>query len=317
VWWADRNFRWSGLVFATRENEKCGWGANELLQRASLMEDSVFDKMMHGITTRRYSAVVKELEQAYGIQKSAISEHFIDASRQRLETLMVRPLKEHAFCGMMIDGTHFGDQQLITFLGITVHGYKVVLGLRQGATENTTVVKQLLDDLQERGVDFEVPRLYILDGGKALSAAVKQKAGKAAFIQRCQIHKVRNVVDHLIEDHKGYVRQKLLSAYRTRDHNDAERALALLHRELMDLNPSAARSLHEGMQESLTIHRLRVPPATSNQFRQYQLDRVGILDRRDRMPQCETLAKRRSAPSVGRQRATLGRVEMEPSAWLP
>jgi putative transposase len=241
-------------------------GSYELLQRASLMEDSVFDKMMHGITTRRYSAVVKELEQAYGIQKSAISEHFIDASRQRLETLMVRPLKEHAFCGMMIDGTHFGDQQLITVLGITVHGYKVVLGLRQGATENTTVVKQLLDDLQERGVDFEVPRLYILDGGKALSAAVKQKAGKAAFIQRCQIHKVRNVVDHLIEDHKGYVRQKLLSAYRTRDHNDAERALARLHRELMDLNPSAARSLHEGMQESLTIHRLRVPPRLRTSF---------------------------------------------------
>jgi len=163
-------------------------GSYELLQRASLMEDSVWKKMMHGITTRRYSAVIKELEEAYGIQKSTISEHFIEASRQRLDKLLTRPLGEHAFCAMMIDGTNFDDQQMITVLGITVHGHKLVLGLRQGATENTTVVKQLLEDLRDRGVDFEVPRLYILDGGKALSAAVRRAAGKAAVIQRCQIH---------------------------------------------------------------------------------------------------------------------------------
>ena len=89
---------------------------------------------------------------------------------------------------MMIDGTPFGDQQLITALGVTVHGQKLVLGLRQGATENATVVKQLLADLQERGVDFEVPRLYVLDGGKALFAGVRQVAGKAAVVQRCHIH---------------------------------------------------------------------------------------------------------------------------------
>ena len=235
-------------------------GSYEMLQRASLMEESVWRKMMHGLTTRRYSQVIEELEQAYGIKKSTISEHFIEASRQRLDKLLARPLGEYALCAMTIDGTVFGDQNLITVLGLTVHGHKVLLGLRQGATENSTVVKQLLADLQERGVDFEVPRLYILDGGKALFAGVRHAAGKAAVVQRCQVHKIRNVIEHLTEEHRGHVRQKLHCAYGMREYADARRGLDLLLRELMDLNPSAAKSLEEGMEETLAVHRLRVPP---------------------------------------------------------
>jgi len=235
-------------------------GSYEMLQRASLMEESVWKKMMNGLTTRRYSEVVQELEQAYGIRKSTISEHFIRASRQRLDKLLARPLEKYALCAMMIDGTYFGGQQLITVLGITVHGQKVILGLRQGATENATVVKQLLADLRERGVDFEVPRLYVLDGGKALHTAVRHTAAQSAIIQRCQLHKIRNVIDHLSEAHQGHVRQKMHSAYAMRDYSDARRILDCLHRELMQLNPSAARSLEEGREETLTVHRLRMPP---------------------------------------------------------
>jgi transposase-like protein len=235
-------------------------GSYEMLQRASLMEESVWKKIMHGLTTRRYSQIIEELEQAYGIKKSTISEHFIEASRQRLDKLLARPLNEYAICAMLIDGTPFGDQHLITALGVTVHGQKLVLGLRQGATENATVVKQLLADLQERGVDFEVPRLYVLDGGKALFAGVRHAAGKAAVVQRCQIHKIRNVIGHLPEQHHGHVRQRLYCAYNMREYSDARRLLNLLHRDLMELNPSAARSLEEGLEETLAIHRLRVPP---------------------------------------------------------
>jgi transposase-like protein len=241
-------------------------GSYELLQRASLMEESVWKKIMHGLTTRRYSQIVEELEQAYGIRKSTISEHFIEASRQRLDKLLARPLGEYAFCAMLIDGTPFGDQQLITAMGVTVHGQKLVLGLRQGATENATVVRQLLADLQERGVDFEVPRLYVLDGGKALFAGVRQAAGKAAVVQRCQIHKIRNVIGHLPEEHHGHVRQRLYCAYNMREYSEARRLLDLLHRDLMDLNPSAARSLEEGLNETLTIHRLRIPPLLRTSF---------------------------------------------------
>ena len=241
-------------------------GSYELLQRASLMEESVWQKMMHGLTTRRYSQVVEELEQAYGIKKSTISEHFIEASRQRLDRLLARRLNEHAFCAMLIDGTPFGDQQLITALGVTIHGQKLVLGVRQGATENSTVVRHLLADLADRGVDYEVPRLYVLDGGKALFAGVRQTAAKSAIVQRCQVHKIRNVLGHLPEEHHGHVRQKLHASSGMREYADARRGLDLLHRELMDLNPSAARSLEEGLEETLAIHRLRVPPMLRTSF---------------------------------------------------
>jgi putative transposase len=135
-----------------------------------------------------------------------------------------------------------------------------VLGLHQGATENATVVKHLLDDLERRGVKFDVPRLYVIDGGKGLYSAVKKKAGKCALIQRCQVHKIRNVSDHLTEDFQSGVRYKMRCAYSMSDKTDARRALDQLHLELMHLNPSAARSLEEGMDETLTMHQLRLPP---------------------------------------------------------
>ena len=241
-------------------------GSYEMLQRASLMEESVWHKMMHGLTTRRYSEVVKELEQAYGIEKSTISEHFIEASRQRLNKLLERPLGEYPLCAMMIDGTCFANQQVIVALGITLQGQKIVLGLRQGATENATVVKQLLSDLQDRGVDFELARLYILDGGKALHAAVRHAAGKAAVVQRCQVHKIRNVVGHLTEEYQSHVRQKMRAAYSMLEYCDAKRALDSLLRELMDLNPSSARSLEEGREETLAVHRLRMPEKLRTNF---------------------------------------------------
>lgn len=234
-------------------------GSYQVLQGASLMEDSVWHKIMHGLTTRRYSEVVKELEQAYGIEKSAVSEYFIEASRGRLQRLQSRPLGEYAFCAMMIDGTYFRDQQVIVAIGLTLQGQKMVLGVHQGATENATVVKHLLEDIAERGVPFDVPRLYVLDGGKGLNTAVRKVAGKCGVIQRCQIHKMRNVVDHLTEEYQAAVRCKMRNAYAMREYGDAKRALDTLLRELMDLNPSAARSLEEGMEETLAVHRLRVP----------------------------------------------------------
>ena len=212
-----------------------------------------------GASTRNYGAVVKDFQSAYGIEKSAVSENFIEASREKVKQLMERPLGELRLCALLIDGTPFKDRQMIAALGIGCDGRKTVLGIREGATENTAVVSSLLSELVERGLDFSTPRLYILDGGKALHAAVRRHAGEAAFIQRCQVHKKRNVVDHLPEEHKADVRRKLQNAYAMADYADAKRALDRLHRELMDLNPSAARSLEEGMEETLTIHKLRVP----------------------------------------------------------
>ena len=131
---------------------------------------------------------MKEFSTAYGIEKSAVSENFIQASRDKVKQLMERRLNELRLCAVLIEGTAFKDRQMIVALGIGCDGRKTVLGLREGASENATVAGALLSDLLERGLDFSPPRLYVLDGSKALHAAVRRHAGEAAFIQRCQVH---------------------------------------------------------------------------------------------------------------------------------
>jgi putative transposase len=141
-------------------------GSYELFQRDGPLQQGVWDKMMRGLSTRNYGAVVKDFQSAYGIEKSAVSENFIEASREKVKQLMERPLGQLQLCAVLIDGTPFKDRQIIAALGIGCDGRKTVLGIREGATENTAVVSSLLSELVERGLDFSTPRLYILDGGK-------------------------------------------------------------------------------------------------------------------------------------------------------
>jgi putative transposase len=242
-----------------KANREVKLGSYEMFRRGGPLQAAVWDKMMRGLTTRNYGPVVKDFAQAYGVEKSAVSENFIEASREKLKELMERPLGELQLCAVLIDGTPFKDRQIIVALGIGCDGRKTMLGLREGATENAAVVTSLLGELVERGLDFSTPRLYILDGGKALAAAVKRHAGEAGFIQRCQVHKKRNVIDHLPQEYRADVKRKLQNAYAMVEYDAAQKALDGLHRELMHINPSAARSLAEGMEETLTVHKLRIP----------------------------------------------------------
>jgi putative transposase len=241
------------------DDQEVRLGSYELFHRGEPLTETVWEKLMLGLSTRKYGQAVREFTEAYGLEKSAISEHFIEASREKLQGLMERRLDKTRLCALLIDATPFEGQQMVAALGIAPDGRKMILGLRQGATENTTVVGELLGDLVTRGLDFSEPRLYVLDGGKALTAAVKKHAGESAAIQRCQVHKRRNVLDHLTDELKPAVAKRLHAAYALEDHAAAKQALNALHRELMDLNPSAARSLGEGMEETLTVHRLHVP----------------------------------------------------------
>ena len=234
-------------------------GSYELFHRGEPLTETVWEKLMLGLSTRKYGQAIRQFTEAYGLEKSAVSEHFIEASRAKLKAMMERRLEKMRLCALLIDATPFEGQQMVAALGIAQDGQKTILGLRQGATENATVVGELLGDLVSRGLDFTEPRLYILNGAKDLSAAVKKYAGDSAAIQRCQVHKRRNVLDHLTDEQRPAVAKKLNVAYALEDHAAAKQALNLLHRELMDLNPSAARSLGEGLEETLTVHRLHVP----------------------------------------------------------
>jgi len=241
------------------DDQEVRLGSYELFHRGEPLTETVWEKLMLGLSTRKYGQAVREFTEAYGLEKSAVSEHFIEASRAKLQEMMERRLDKTRLCALLIDATPFAGQQLVVAMGISQDGRKMILGLRQGATENATVVGELLGDLVHRGLNFSEPRLYILDGGKALTAAVKRHAGESAAIQRCQVHKRRNVLDHLTDEQKPVIARRLNAAYALEDHAAAKQALNTLHRELMDLNPSAARSLGEGMEETLTVHRLHVP----------------------------------------------------------
>lgn len=240
------------------EGQEQRLGSYELFRRGEPLDETVWDKLLLGLSTRNYGRAVRAFAESYGIEKSAVSEHFIRVSRRKVRELLERDLFPYELCAIYIDGVEFKGQHLVVALGVNNDGQKVVLGLRQGATENAIVVSELLADLADRGVDFTQPRLYIIDGAKALVKAVHKHAGGAALIQRCQLHKRRNVLAHLTEEYREQVDRKLAAAYAMTSTADAQRALEKLHRELQELNPSAARSLEEGLEETLTVNRL--PP---------------------------------------------------------
>jgi putative transposase len=251
------------LPIARPRIRQCGGGelvldSYRLFQRPSLVEETVWSNVMRGLSMRNYREVLQQFAEAYGLEKSTVSEHFIEASRKKLEELMTRSLAHLQLCALVIDGTIFKGQHVVVAIGVDSFGHKIVLGLIQGATENATVVSGLLDELASRGLSFSEPRLYLLDGSKAIRAAIVRHAGEAAFFQRCQVHKIRNVMEYLPETHHSWIKYKMRLAYAQRDANDAKQALYRLHDELVELNPSAAASLAEGMEETLTVHQLEV-----------------------------------------------------------
>src|SRR4051794_1418893 len=170
------------------EDREVKLGSYELFHRGEPLTEAVWEKLMPGLSTRKYGQAVRQFTEAYGLEKSAVSEHFVEASRSKLKELTERRLDKRRLCALLIDATPFEGQQMIVALGIGQDGRKTILGIRQGASENATVVGELLGDLVDRGLDFSQPRLYVLDGGKARQAAVKKYAGESAPIQRCQVH---------------------------------------------------------------------------------------------------------------------------------
>ena len=236
-------------------------GSYLCFQQDPQLGSKLWREVLRGLSTRNYGRTVRRFAEAYGIEKSAVSEHFIEASRRKLRELLERDLSRLELCAVMLDGISFDGETFVVALGIGQDGRKTVLGLRQGASENAAVADELCADLERRGLDFQQARLWVLDGAKALAAAVRKRAGQAALIQRCQLHKRRNVLGHLPDQHQPFIEQKLMAAWAMSSYEEARKALDSVRLELERINPSAARSLAEGLEETLTIHRLGVPEA--------------------------------------------------------
>jgi len=199
--------------------------------------------------------------ESRGTSKSTVSRRFVVRTQAQLETWKATALDHLALAVLLLDGVHVGEHCLIVALGITEDGTKHALGLWDGSTENSTVCQSLLANLQSRGLRTDRSVLVILDGSKALRKAVRDLFGEAALVQRCQIHKLRNVLDHLPERARPWVKAILQRAYRSDEVVTAKRLLQDLARRLDLEHASAAESVREGLEETLTIIGLGLSPS--------------------------------------------------------
>ena len=242
----------------TRQGEEVQLDSYARLQHDGRRQRAVREGIVAGLTSRNYRRAVQSVLEGYGIEKSSVSRQFVSASAAQLQTLCEKKLDGLNLVAILIDGIHLGQQVLVVALGIESSGKKHVLGLWQGATENTAVVKGLLEDLVARGLNPERRYLFVIDGAKALQAAIEGVFGERAEVQRCQIHKRRNVKEHLPKSAQGDTDRRIRNAYAMTSYAEAKAELGKIFRQLERINPSAARSLEEGLEETLTVHRLGV-----------------------------------------------------------
>jgi putative transposase len=243
----------------------------ELFTSTEVLGRMAMAKMLAGISTRGWQAGLEPVGErvekvATSTSKSAISRRFVKATETALADLLAQPLGELDLVALMLDGVHFGEHVCVVALGIGIDGTKHPLGLVEGDTENTTVVTDLLVELRDRGLDTARPILVVIDGAKALRAAVT-RVFDHPVIARCQLHKLRNVADRLPGHLAATVGKRMRRAYKAESALAAEAQLEALAKELERTHPGAAGSLREGLAETLTVLRLGVPPTLARTLR--------------------------------------------------
>lgn len=243
----------------------------ELFSSTELLGRLAMEKMLAGLSTRRYPVglepVGAEVEQeARSTSKSAVSRRFVERTETALAELLAADLSGLELVALMVDGVHFAGHLCVVALGIDVGGTKHPLAVVEGSTENTTLVRDLLVGLRERGLNTRRPVLAVLDGSKALAAAVREVFDRPV-IARCQLHKIRNVTDKLPEKLRPTVESRMRQAYAAGSELEARAQLEALIRELDKTRPGAAGSLREGLDETLTVLRLGVPPTLARTLR--------------------------------------------------
>lgn len=227
------------------------------------------EQMAIGVATRKYARSLEALPdgvETRGTSKSAVSRRFVALTTEKLAQWMGRPLGDLDIWAVFIDGIHFGEHIVLCALGVDATGGKHVLGLWEGATENEVACKAMLENLVARGLKANRSRLFVIDGSKGLRAAIRSLFGRRTLVQRCQVHKVRNVLGHLPNERHADVRAAMREAYKCTKVETAKRLLNNLARALQKKHPSAATSLREGLDETLTVMGLGLSPALTRSF---------------------------------------------------
>jgi putative transposase len=228
-----------------------------------LLAEQMVGSVLAGLSGRRYQRALEPVGEqvaasSSGTSQSSVSRRFITATAERLAAFRARPLDGEQWLIVFVDGFDFAGHTMVGALGVTADGTKVPLGVVEGSTENAAVVRGLITNLRDRGLDASQGVLFVLDGGKALAKATREVFGEQAVIARCRLHKERNVLDHLPEGERLWVRRKLRAAWANPEAAEAEAALAALAGQLEKVNPDAAGSLREGLADTLTVTRLGI-----------------------------------------------------------
>lgn len=237
-------------------NEEVELSTYEHLQNAHQLDDMALSRVIHGMSQRNYEKAAIHVPETFGIKKTSTCRRFIRASGKKLKEFMERDLSEHDIVAIFMDGKHFADNEIVIALGVNTIGEKVLLGMVETNTENYLVCKNFLIGLKDRGLNLDREVLFILDGGKGLNKSVREVMKGRALIQRCQWHKRENVVSYLDKKIQGPFRGKLQAAYNLKSYEKAKARLASIGKELKLINKSALASLEEGLEDTLTLHRL-------------------------------------------------------------
>lgn len=223
------------------------------LQSFDLLQDRVMKQMMAGVSTRRYDGLLDEVSGGLGLKKASVSKAFIRGSKQALDLINGRDLSSYEWAAIMVDGIEFAGSCVVAALGITTKGKKLILGLKRGDTENSETCKDLFQELIDRGMKYERPFLFVLDGSKALKKAVRKVFGDAFPIQRCVRHKERNALKYLSKQHHAEFRRRWKLIHSTARFSDAKLELERLVHWLKQRNLEAAASIEEAEGETLTV----------------------------------------------------------------
>lgn len=241
--------------------------AYQALQTPRNMDEGLLLRMLKGIATRNYEACAETVPEAFGLSSSSVSRRYVKATARKLAEFQERSLEEYDLVALFLDGKSFADEQIIIALGVTLDGQKIPLGFVQAATENERVCRAFLADLVDRGLQYEAGLLVVIDGAKGLYKAVMSVLAGFACVQRCQYHKRKNVESYLPKSEQPRIRRKMAAAYGKPTYKEAKEALDALKPTLELMNQSALESLEEGLEETLTLHRLGLIERLRKSFR--------------------------------------------------
>ena len=230
----------------------------EKLKERGQFSEEMLTRIMSGLSARRYEETLLDTANAFGVSASSVSRHFVEATSKQLKDFLKRDLFGHKPFAIMMDTVHRGDVAFITALGISTEGQKMVLGFWEGATENSEICKELLADLEDRGLKLTSKVIFITDGGKGIIKTLRDKFGKKLLLQRCTIHKDRNIQKHVAKKYRKRIHELFKKALSHSSYDDALKAMEALEKTLAEINVSAARSLREALPDLLTLHRLGI-----------------------------------------------------------